>query len=76
MHPAARHALVRAVHEASAPESESDESDESESTLADRIHGLHERGYTFPDLYGLLPREIELVAEGAKRAHEIGRAHV
>lgn len=35
---------------------------------ADLIHTLTERGYTLPDIYGLLIPEIELLNEGAKRA--------
>lgn len=70
MHPYARHVLIRAIHEATAPEDASDADDGQETTHADRIHSLHELEYTFPDLYGLLPREIELAAEGARRAKE------
>lgn len=71
MHPAARHVLLQAIADATAPEQSPDEAADSEaSTYADRIHALHELNYTFPDLYGLLPREIELAAEGARRANE------
>lgn len=69
-YPQATHALIRAVNEASAPESPSDDADDADAMLSDRIHSLHELDYTFPDLYGLLPREIELAADGARRAAE------
>lgn len=70
MHPYARHVLIRAINEATQPEDPSDDSDGAETTHADQIHSLHELDYTFPGLYGLLPREIELAADGARRAQD------
>lgn len=71
MHPQAKHVLLRAINEASAPEDAPDPDDaDDDSTLSDRIDSLHQLDYTFPDLYGLLSREIELVAEGARRRNE------
>lgn len=45
-----------------------DSNTDADTTESDRIHTLHELGYEYPAIYGLLTREIELASEGAKRA--------
>jgi len=72
IHAATRHVLLRAIREASGLDDTADSSDDSdvEMTHADHIHALHELGYEFPGLYGLLPQEIEAASEGKQRAHD------
>lgn len=71
MRPAARQALRVAVLKVAGlwdVDADADADSADTGTESDRIHTLHELGYEFPAIYGLLTREIELAAEGAQRA--------
>lgn len=73
IYPTVQHVLLRAIRAASGLDDDTADTGtdtDAEMTHADRIHALHDLGYEFPGLYGLLPQEIEAASEGAKRARE------
>lgn len=46
-----------------------------ESTIEDTIQWLHEQGYRYQDLYGLLIGEIDTLSEGYRRQKEREKEH-